>query len=196
MRGRLSVLTFVLLCAWASPVHAWMWEVSDEELSEVTGEGFSSFTLDPATGVARAFFNVNAYTYTEIDSLKMGYYDGGWDQDWTNVSLGSATEDLQVKGLYLEAGFSSLTDPANRQLNYIRIGTPSLTGPITADFTSFSGKITLLDDSVYQNGRRINMGTRTLYANNSDFSVTLDRTGAKTGYTGWWVEMNRATVAP
>ena len=203
MRARLAFITLVLLCVWTSPVHAWMWEVSDEELSEVTGEGFSSFTLDPATGVARAFFNINAYTYTEIASLKMGYYDGAWDQDWTNVSLGSATEDLQVKGLYLEAGFSSLTDPSNRQLNYISIGTPNLTGPITADFNSFSGKITKLDVATNQNeaapwvnGRRIPLGARTLYGNNSNFSVTLDRTGVKTGYTGWWVEMDRATVTP
>ena len=209
MRGRLAFITIVLLCVWASPVHAWMWEVSDEELSEVTGEGFSSFTLDPTTGVAHAFFNINAYTYTEVASLKMGYYAdpvsglNGWDQDWTTVSFGSQTEDLVVKGLYLEAGFSNITDPANRQLNYISIGTPNLTGPITADFNSFSGKITKLDVATNQNeatpwvnGRRIPLGARTLYGNNSNFSVTLDRTGVKTGYTGWWVEMDRATVTP
>ncbi|MCE5283394.1 MAG: hypothetical protein LLG93_14985 [Deltaproteobacteria bacterium] len=209
MKSRLSVFAFILICVWASPAHAWMWEVSDEVLSEVTGEGFSQFTLDPTTGVARAFFNVNAATYTEVASLKMGYYAdpvsglNGWDQDWTTVSFGSSTEDLVIKGVYLEAGFSSLTDPANRQLNYISIGTPDLTGPITADFNSFSGKIIRLDTTTNQNettpwvnGRRISLGARTLYGNNSNFSVTLDRTGVKTGYTGWWVEMDRATVTP
>ena len=209
MRSRLSVLAFIFICVWASPAHAWMWEVSDEVLSEVTGEGFSEFTLDPTTGIARAFFNVNAATYTEVASLKMGYYADpvsgltGWDQDWTTVSLGSPTEDLVIKGIYLEAGFSNITDPATRQLNYISIGTPDLTGAITADFNSFSGKITRLDIATNQNeatpwvnGRRIPLGTRTLYGNNSNFSVTLDRTGVKTGYTGWWVEMDRATVTP
>ena len=186
MRGILSIIAIVVLCMWSSPVHAWMWEVGDEELSEVTGEGFSSFTLQD--GVARAFFNINVSTYTQIDSLKMGYYNGGWDQDWTNVSLGSASEDLQIKGVYIEASFSNISDPATRQLNYIKVGTPDLTGDISANFNSFSGRITLQDGTDYVNGYRQSLGTRTLTGHNSEFSVKLDRNN------GWWVEMNRASV--
>jgi len=186
MRSWRTVLVLMILCAWALPLHAWMWEVGDEELSEVTGEGFSSFTLQD--GVARAFFNINVSTYTQIDSLKMGYYNGGWDQDWTNVSLGSASEDLQIKGVYIEASFSNISDPATRQLNYIKVGTPDLTGDISANFNSFSGRITLQDGTDYVNGYRQSLGTRTLTGHNSEFSVKLDRNN------GWWVEMNRASV--
>lgn len=187
MRGLLSIVSLIILCTWAVPVHAWMWEVGDEELSEVTGEGFSSFTLQ--NGVARAFFNINVSTYTQIDSLKMGYYNNGWDEDWTNVSLGSSSEDLKIKGVYIEASFSNISDPATRQLNYIKVGTPDLSGPITADFNSFSGKITQLDGTVYRDGYRItDIGTKTIWGHNSEFSVKLDRTN------GWWVEMNKATI--
>lgn len=189
MRGWVSLFTLFILLSWTSPVHAWMWEVGDQELSEVTGEGFSSFTL--TDGVARAFFNINVSTYTQVDSLKMGYYNSGWDENWTDVSFGSSSEDLQIKGVYIEASFSNISDSATRQLNYIKVGTPDLTGPISADFNSFSGKITQLDGTVYKEGYRItDIGGKTLYGHNSEFSVKLDRTN------GWWVEMNKATIGP
>ncbi len=58
----------------------------------------------------------------------------GWDEDWTNVSLGSSTEDLDMQGLYIEAGFSNISDSATRTLDSIKVGTPSMTGPISATF--------------------------------------------------------------
>ena len=192
MRSFVSLLAFLAFCAWASPVHAWMWEVGDEELSEVTGEGFSSFTLQD--GVAKAYFNIEAATYTQIESLKMGYYtkgtSTGWDQDWTNVSFGAPATDLVCKGLYLEASFTNLSDPANRQLNYVKFGTPDMTGPVSANFASFSGRIVDSGNNVLVNGSRVNLGTRTINSNHSAFSVTLDRTA------GWWVDWNNATITP
>ena len=191
MRCWKSIFTLLILCAWASPLHAWMWEVGDEELSEVTGEGFSSFTLEQ--DVARAFFNVNVSTYTQIDSLKMGYYDDGvttgWDQDWTNVSLGSATENLEIRGVFMEAKFQNLTDPATRKLQYVKIGTPDMKGPISANFNSFSGRITD-SGTVLVDGRRLNLGARTIYSNNGDFSLTMDRDA------GWSAEWGNATITP
>jgi len=177
---------------YAPAVHAWMWEMEDEELSEVTGEGFSSFTLE--NDVARAYFNINAATFTEIDSLKMGYYDDGvsygWDEDWVGVSLGSASESLVCKGLYIEAGFSNIADPDNRTLNYLKVGTPDMTGPISANFISFSGHIENPIDGVLVDGRRLSLGTRTIYSTNSEFNITLDKDD------GWWFHWDNATITP
>jgi len=185
----------ISLCLLASPLHAWMWEVGDEQLSEVTGEGFSSFTLtdDGAGGsTARAYFNITASTFTEIESLKMGYYDNGtslgWDQDWTGVSLGSPSEDLVCRGLYIQAGFSNITDPGTRQLNYLKVGTPSMTGPITATFNSLTGSIT--NAGVTTTYSRDNLGLRTIYSNGGEFSVTV------TGTNGWRTDWGNATITP
>ncbi|MCK9264735.1 MAG: hypothetical protein ACOX3E_00055 [Desulfomonilia bacterium] len=183
----------LVLCLFCSPVHAWMWEVGDEALAEITGEGYSSFTLE--NNVARAYFNITAATYTEIDSLKMGYYNNGitglgWDENWEGVSLGSPTESLVCKGLYIEAGFSNMADPATRQLDFVRVGTPSMTGPISANFISFSGHIENPIDGVLVDGRRLNLGMRTIYSTDSEFSVTLDRN------SGWWFHWGNATITP
>jgi hypothetical protein len=187
MRGWLPIITLVILFAWSSPVHAWMWEVGDEELSQVTGEGFSSFTLQD--GVARATFNIAVSTYTQIDSLKMGYYNGGWDEDWTNVSIGSALEDAKINGVYIEAKFTDIGNASSRSLDYITVGTHDLTGDISANFNSFSGTITRTDGSFYQNNvYRQNLGTRTFTGSHSDFSITLNRT------SGWRVDMTKMTV--
>ena len=193
MRGWMFAAVILVLCLFCSPVHAWMWEVGDEALAEITGEGYSSFTLQ--NNVARAYFNITAATYTEIDSLKMGYYNDnitglGWDENWEGVSLGSASESLVCKGVYIEAGFSNMTDPATRQLNFVRVGTPSMTGPISANFISFSGRIENPTDGVLVDGSRLNLGQRTIYCNNSEFSVTLDRT------SGWWFHWDNATITP
>lgn len=194
MRGRVTFLALVLACLCASPVHAWMWEVGDEELAEVTGAGFSSFTLQ--NEVAKAYFNINASTFTEINSLKMGYYDDGitglgWDQNWQGVSLGSADTSLICKGLYIEAKFSNMTDPANRRLDHIKLGTPDMTGPISANFVSFSGKVNNVASGVLVDGRRLNLGTRTITSlggPDAGFSISLERDN------GWTVEWGNATI--
>jgi len=193
MRGLYKpVLLLALLLVAFTPVHAWMFEMADEELSEVTGEGFSSFTLE--NDVVHAFFDITVSTYTEIDSLKMGYYDDGittgWDQDWTDVSLGSASEDLVCRGLFIEAGFQNIADPDSRRLSTLRIGTPDMTGPISANFVSFSGHIENPTDGVLVDGRRLNLGVRTIYSTNSEFSVSLDRDA------GWSFYWNNATITP
>lgn len=195
LRGAITlVLTIVTFLFMSMPAQAFT-EMTDAELSAVTGAGFSSFTLE--NDVAKAYFNIEARTFTEIQSLKMGYYDYGsgigWDQDWTNVSLGSATEDLVCKGFYIEAKFTNLTDPTARSLDYIKIGTPSMTGPITADFNSFSGHIENPTDGVLVDGRRLSLGKNTIYSNNSEFYLQLSLTGTQ---AGWWTYWNNATITP
>lgn len=177
-----------------------MVQMNDDELSDVTAAGFSSFTLQD--NVTKAYFNIEARTFTEIQSLKMGYYNNGtttgWDEDWTNVSLGSATEDLVCKGLYIEAKFSNIADAATRTLDSIKIGTPSMTGPISATFNSFSGRIEdgtgvpVVVGGVPIDGKRITtLGTRTVYSNNDEFFMQLSATGSQ---SGWWFFWKNATV--
>jgi hypothetical protein len=196
----ISLLTIISLCMLATPVRAWMWEVDDQKLSEVTGEGFSSFTMtdDGAGGAtARAFFNITASTFTEIDSLKMGYYDNGsgsgWDEDWTGVSLGSSTEDLVCRGLFLEAGFSNISNPGSRTLNYLKVGTPSMTGPISANFNSLTGSIT--DAGVTTTYNRTNLGPQTIFSNAGSFSVTVGG-GTNGAPTGWRTDWGNAHILP
>jgi hypothetical protein len=196
----ISLITIISLCTLATPAHAWMWEVDDQQLSEVTGEGFSNFTLtkdgsDNAT--ALAYFNITASTYTEVDSLKMGHYNNGsttaWDEDWTGVSFGSPSEDLVCHGLYIQAGFSGISDPSARTLNYLKVGTPSMTGPISANFTSLTGSIT--DAGVTTTYTRANLGNQTIYSSAGSFSVTVGG-GTNGAPTGWQVDWSNAHILP
>lgn len=139
---KLFTLLIVLCLLW-SPLHAEMRAISDEMLSEITGEGFCSFTMEG--GVVRADFDITASTRTHVDRLQMGYWDNGsglgWDQDWEDVDFGYTGYTLNCNGLFFEAGFSNITDPSSRQLEYLRVGSPSVTGRIRADFRSFTGTI-------------------------------------------------------
>ena len=188
-----------------------MVQMKDDELSDVTAAGFSSFTLNDLTGVTRAYLNIEAQTFTEIQSLKMGYYNGGWDEEWAGVSLGSSTESLTCKGLYIEAGFTDIANSTgNRNLDFLRVGTPSMTGPITANFNSFSGCIKtagVTDPIVNQSRGPINSGDlTTIYSNpghnndNSEFFMQLSKTGTAgtsnvpAAQAGWWFYWSNATV--
>ena len=183
----------VLITLMATTSFAAKTEMGEEELQQVTGAGFSSFTL--TEGVARASFNIVAKTYTEIDSLKMGYYDDGtttgWDQHWMNVSFGTQETDLVVRGVYIEASFSNIADPANRVLNSIKLGTPSMTGTISANFTSFSGQIKDPGGIDLVNGHRVPLGPATITCTNSAFQASLNTSGLE---KGWWMSFTNAGI--
>ena len=155
---------------------AGMHELSDGEMADVYAHGFSEFTLNG--DIATINFNgVTLSTWTTIDSMKMGYYAKSgttlpWDNDWTTVSLGTSGTDLIAKGLYIEAKFSNITDPVNRQLNYVHIGTTNLTGTITANFNSFNGTI---GGTSYPN--RTNLGVQSVITSTGGgFYLSLDKT--------------------
>jgi hypothetical protein len=179
-----------------------MVQMNDNELSDVTAAGFSSFTLTDK--VTRAYFNLETQTFTEIQSLKMGYYNNdsttGWDEDWTGVKLGSATEDLVLKGLYVEAGFTDIANSSGaRTLDYFKIGTQHMTGPISATFNSFSGRIEdgfgnpVVFNGTTIDGQRITtLGTRTIYSNNDEFYLQLNNKSVSGG--GWWFFWKNASV--
>ncbi len=167
--------------------------LDDSEMADVYATGFSRFDLDTTTGLARVYLNIDTRSFVEVDSLKMGYYNAGWDQDWTNVSIGASGSLLECKGLTIEASFDNITDPATRTLKSIKVGTPSMTGPISAVFNSFSGHIENPADGVLVDGRRLNLGARTITSTNSEFYVKLSTTGPQ---AGWWFYWNNATITP
>jgi hypothetical protein len=178
-----------------------MVQMNDNELSDVTASGFSSFTLQD--DITKVYFNIEARTFTEIESLKMGYYNNGWDENWTNVSLGNSTTDLICKGLYIEAKFTNITNNPSlgtRTMDSIKIGTPSMTGPISATYTSFTGHIENPTDGVIidaiRDGSRLNLGTRTITSTNSEFYMQLARTASTTTPAGWYFYWNNATITP
>lgn len=182
-----SLLFFIalLLSLPCGAVNAQMLSVGDAELSSVYASGFSSFSV--TNGTARADLNVNISTYTEIDSLKLGYHSighgsDGWDEDWTNVILGgNATDpkqDLLLTGLYIEAKFTNIDNPSTRTLDYVRIGTPDIDGRISATFNSFTGEVA---GTPYD---RSNLGTTSITAqNNREFYIELSRTQ---GFSFYW----------
>jgi len=188
---RIYLAGFILL-AWAailspSLCSAGLHELSDREMAAVYAYGFSTFSLS-SDGIARVDFNnITARTWTEISSMKMGYYNNGattgWDNDWTKVSLGSSSTDLVAKGFYMEAKFSNINDGATRQLEYVRIGTRSLTGTVSASFNSFSGTL----DGGATLIKRTNLGTTSITSNGAGFSLSLERSGSKMGYTFNWI---------
>lgn len=196
-----AVIAFLFVALYlVSSVNAQMLQLSDEDLSETYAAGFSNFSV--TNGIATAILNINTSTYTEIDSLKLGYYnDGsalGWDEDWTNVKIygtpKDSTKDFTTAGLVIQAKFTNIDDPATRKLEYVKLGVQSATGDITANFNSFSGDIDDGDLIPEYNGHRITtIGSQTITCNNSEFSIMLSASGVNKGY---WVHFTNATVAP
>ncbi len=185
-------LSCFILVAWAAclpatPSGAGLHELSEGEMAAVYAYGFSEFTL---TGdLARINFNnITISTWTEISSMKMGYYDKGgttaWDNDWTTVSAGTSGSDLVGKGLFIEAKFSNIAGSTTRTLEYLRIGTPNLLGTVSANFNSFSGTV---DGVSYI---RQPLGAATITANNTgadkSFYLSLERSGSQMGYSFHW----------
>ena len=186
---RASLIAMLLTALFPAASGAGMTTLADRELEEVSSQGFSSFTLEG--GVVRADFDIKAWTYTEIDSLKLGYYnDGtttGWDEDWTGVKIGSASQDLAVSGIYLEAVFDNIADSATRSLKSITFGTTGMTGDITATaFNSFSGDIAAGSAIT---GHRLTPSFTKISLDNTGFYISLAVDGAQ---KGWWVHWDRA----
>jgi hypothetical protein len=177
-------LTGFILLVWAAIAPpslsiAGMHELSEGEMAAIYAKGFSTFTLD-GNIVNINFTGVTLSTWTEIQSMKMGYYLKGttaWDNDWTTVSLGTQSTDLVAQGLYIKAGFSNINNPATRQLEYVNIGTTSLTGTVSANFNSLSGTI---GGTTYN---RSNLGVQTITSTGGGFYLSLQRSGSQMGYT-------------
>ena len=139
----------------------------------------------------RADFNVLANTYAEISSLKMGYWDNGsgagWDQNWTGVQLGSAAQDISMRGFYIEASFDNLSDPGSRRLKSLFIGFNHVTGDLKARFESLSQ----MAGSGGVDQSRANLGDRTFRFNDTELSFSLQLEGE---HKGIWVRFGDGTT--
>ena len=182
--------------------------LDDTGLSDIYATGFSDFSItDNGTfHTTRAWFNVEAFTYTEIDSLKLGYHDEydyknptpmyGWDEDWTNVVFGTDYEDpstdFHASGFYFEADFTSINDPANRELKSFRFGFDNVQGDISATFNNFSGTINDGVGAPEFNGHSLNLGLATITSDGTgkmEFSLNIEDYDK-----GYWVTFDNAVV--
>ena len=170
--------------------YAGMIQVSDSQLSEITGTGIIAFSLND--DMARMDLNIASGMYSDTDSIKIGYYhDGvssGWDQNWTNITVGSASQELVVNGVYFEAVYSNINDPNARGLSSIRIGTDNATGIIAGNFNSYSGSITSPVGGVIIDGHRRTAGFSQINLDRSGASIKFDSNG------GYSVDFTNATV--
>ena len=189
--------------------------MNDEEMTEIYATGFSSFNISTETvngidiDTARAWFNIEAYTFTEIDSLKLGYHNNydykdptpgfGWDEDWIDVQLGGditdPSEDFHASGFYFEADFIDIDTPASRELKSVRFGFDTVEGDIYADFINFSGTIDDSNNNTPEyNGHILNLGPATITSDGNggmEISLNID-----TYDKGYWVTFDSATVTP
>ncbi len=133
------IILILLIFGLLGVANADMQKMSDDELSNCRAVGFSEFTLQ--NQIATAEFNIHTDTYTEMDSMKMGYWDNGnmgWDQNWESVDMGSSTDDLNMNNFIMQAEFENIDDPSSRKLKSLKIGYKDVTGTISADFKSLS----------------------------------------------------------
>ena len=156
--------------------------LSNFELSEVTGTGIITFSL--TGGIARTDIEIDTGMYADINSMKLGYYDdgvsSGWDQDWTNITIGSGSQELAVSGVYFQAVYTNINDPNTRGLSQIIIGTRNATGSIRGDFNNYSGRITDTGGAVIVNGHRQQTNFSQIDLDHSNASIVFDSNG---GYT-------------
>lgn len=159
-----------LLLLLSSPARPEMTPMTEEELSAVTGHGFSSFTLTQENGldIARMDLDIRAGTFTEIDSMRLGHYGGGWDESWLGLSMGSGENDLTLGGFYFEAQFVDINNASTRELRRVTLGWQSVTGTISAEFNSFTGSIQGIEH------HRQDLGPTTIHLHQEGFSMTLD----------------------
>jgi hypothetical protein len=190
--------------------------LDDNGLSDVYATGFADFQINDLGGgftETVALFNIQAYTFTEIDSLKLGYHDEydyknptptyGWDEDWENVQLGGSltdpSQDFFGEGFYFAATFTNINDSSLRELKSFRFGFDYVQGPISADFINYSGTIDDSNDNTPEyNGHILNLGPVTITADpgntgngGMEFSLNIENYDK-----GYWVTFDNAVVTP
>ena len=182
----------VLLIICAGTVSAEMSCLTDSQLSEITGTGIIAFNL--ADNLARIDAGFDMGTYMQIDSMKLGYYDDGvstgWDQDWTDVTFGTDTDELKIKGIYVETAYADINNSASRDLTSIKVGTTSATGSITGLLNSFSGLVTGTNGETIINGHRLPVAPSAITLDNSEAYIELDASG------GYSIHFTNATIVP
>ena len=187
--------------------------LDDDEMTEIYATGFAEFQINDLTGTTLsetvAKFNIRAYTFTEIDSLKLGYHNeykykdpnplAGWDEDWENVQFGGAlddpSQDFYAEGFYFSAVFDNIGNANTRELKSVKFGFDKVEGDIYANFINFSGTIDDSDNNTPEyNGHILNLGPATIASDgNGGMEISLNIENYDKGY---WVTFDSATVTP
>lgn len=172
------IFYFLLPVAKAFPLEP----LNEKELKTTTGQAaMTDFTIiDNSVNV---FLNTHIETWTEIDSMKLGYYNRqtpGWDQDWTNISFGSQSSDMTIDGLILKAEFDDLNSNSPT-LNSIMIGTNRINGTIKGNFNSFTG----IYNPELTGGKQVQNKNQSLYnirKNLGNMEFNFDSTNSNKGF--------------
>ncbi len=126
---------FLSLFLLIPPAFAELKPMGESELKSTTAQqGFTQFVMNENT--ARLFLDIHMETYTTIDALSAGYYNTGWDQQWSTMSIGNnATDnDMTIDGLVLITDFD-----ADNNLQRVVFGSNRLQGDLSALFKSYTG---------------------------------------------------------
>jgi len=218
-----KIIILIIVCAFivlALPFNGFceLKALNDEEMTEIYATGFASFTINDLPGAGNlseteAWFNIKAYTFTEIDSLKLGYHNEynykdptpvyQWDEDWENLQLGGdlndPSQDFYGEGFYFKATFSNINDPATRELKSVKFGFDYVQGDISADFINFSGTINDGSGAPEYNGHTLNLGPVTITSDpggadgTGGMEISLNIENYDKGY---WVTFDNAVVTP
>jgi hypothetical protein len=183
-------IIFILFSFFSHPAFA-LEELSREKMKQTTGQrALTNFSTNDTT--TRMFFNTHIETFTEIESIKLGYFERdntpGWDQNWRNMSFGTQDTNLTIDGLIIKADFDNLNSGEPVLKRFI-IGSNMLNGTISGDFDSFTGtynpaleggQAQYADEYVRQN-----LGNKTFTFNSSEqgqgFFLILSPEAAKQG---------------
>ena len=185
---RLLIIPALFIILFADAATAEMHIMSDKALEKIAAFGIYQFAL--SDDMAMASLDIEVSTYTEIDSLKLGYYDDGngmgWDENWTNVQIGSDSNKFVIKNVYIKITYDNIHNSTLRSLRSIKIGSTDMTGSIVADFNSFSGRI-----ASTINGHRITPDFCKITFNNTGGFILLEMQGDQQGYS---VNIDNATT--
>ncbi len=188
----LLILTIFLL--FTSPLFAEMKPLVEEELSDIYGTGLLNFSVEHRSvkttnrlllpdgyvnhDVAVIEIGTELDLYATVDSLKLGYYDNGWDVDITDLTAGKSKDrPLSLDGLKIEVAFDDINSP-DRKLLFIKAGSDDIDGNLNGDFHSLNvdGKVNvLLLLPILLNARRTGLGglLNSIEFNHTDFWVAF-----------------------
>jgi len=151
------------------------WPVVDQNGAQIGTRGYNTGSQN----VIRISMGIDVEAHAFIESQKMGYYNGGWDQDHTNFWIGDRSDTgsgapLKLNGLYIDLGYDNIGNAANRTLNYVEIGSMRVTGNVTQTINSINGLIAAGTGA--NNGvmlRQTASGTRVVNFNNEIMSFVF-----------------------
>jgi hypothetical protein len=134
------LIIFALFCIFTDTSFS-LEALSKEKMKTTTGQrALTNITTNDTT--TRLFINTHIETFTEIESLKLAYFDRngtiGWDQNWNNLSFGTQDTNLTIDGLVIKADFVNL-ESSEPVLKRFIIGSNMLNGSISGNFDSFTG---------------------------------------------------------